>query len=109
MEVRDGENDLTTWIREKITAEVVIAFVLGVFLGLFVLGWRVFPVAWTNTDPADLKPSHKEVYLQMITIIHIVDRYLLVILYGLAASAAVYISYKRSGDVLKPTIKTTVP
>ena len=42
-------------------------------------------------------------------IIHIVDRYILVILYGLAASAAVYISYKRSGDILKPTIKTTVP
>ena len=61
-----GENDLTTWIREKITAEVVIAFVLGVFLGLVVLGWWLWPVQWTNTDPADLKPSHKEAYLQMI-------------------------------------------
>jgi hypothetical protein len=61
-----AENEITTWIREKVTAEVVIAFVLGVFLGLVVLGWRVWPVQWTNTDPADLKPSQKECYVQMI-------------------------------------------
>jgi len=61
-----AENEITTWIREKVTAEVIIAFVLGVFLGLVVLGWRVWPVKWTNTDPADLKPSQKEGYVQMI-------------------------------------------
>ena len=61
-----AENDLSTWIRQKITAEVVIAFVLGVFIGLVVLGWWLWPVNWTNTDAADLKPGQKEVYLQMI-------------------------------------------
>jgi hypothetical protein len=61
-----GENDITTWIREKVTPEVVIAFVLGAILGLVVLGWGLFPVRWTNTDPADLRPSEKEAYLQMI-------------------------------------------
>jgi hypothetical protein len=61
-----AENDLTTSIREKITTEVVVAFVLGAFLGLVVLGWWLLPVRWTNTDPADLRPSQKEAYLQMI-------------------------------------------
>jgi hypothetical protein len=61
-----AENDLTTRIREKLTAEVLIAFVLGVFLGLVVLGWWLWPVRWTNTDPADLRPNQKETYLQLI-------------------------------------------
>ncbi len=61
-----AKNDLTTWIREKVTAEVVIAFVLGVVLGLVVLGWWLWPVQWTNADPADLKAGYKESYLQMI-------------------------------------------
>jgi len=61
-----AKNDLTTWIREKVTAEVVIAFVLGVFLGLVVLGWWLWPVRWTNADPADLKPSERETYVQLI-------------------------------------------
>lgn len=39
--------------------------------------------------------------------IDLIDRYLFVILYGIVASAAVYISYRRSGDVLKPTLSTT--
>jgi hypothetical protein len=61
-----AESDFTTWIREKMTKEVVIAFVLGAVVGLVVLGWWLWPVKWTNADPADLRPSHKEGYLQMI-------------------------------------------
>ena len=40
--------------------------------------------------------------------IELIDQYVIVILYGVVASAVVYISYKRAGDILKPTIKTTV-
>jgi len=61
-----AENDITAWIREKVTVEVVIAFVLGVVLGLIVLGWWLWPVQWINADPADLKESYKESYLQMV-------------------------------------------
>nr|MBC7244844.1 hypothetical protein [Chloroflexota bacterium] len=61
-----AEKDMSAWIRKKITIEVVIAFVLGLVLGLVVLGWWLWPVQWTNADPADLRPSHKETYLQMI-------------------------------------------
>lgn len=58
--------DMSTWMRKKITTEVVVAFVLGLVLGLVVLGWWLWPVQWTNADPADLRPSHKETYLQMV-------------------------------------------
>ncbi|MBC7261771.1 MAG: hypothetical protein H5T63_07125, partial [Chloroflexi bacterium] len=61
-----ADKDVSTWIRKKITTEVIIAFVLGLVIGLVVLGWWLWPVKWTNADPSDLRPSHKETYLQMI-------------------------------------------
>ena len=61
-----AESDVTTWIRKNVTKEVVFAFVLGVIVGLVVLGWWLWPVKWTNADPADLRASHREGYLQMI-------------------------------------------
>lgn len=61
-----AENDIVRWIRKKITIEVAIAFALGLVLGLFVLGWWLWPVTWTNTDLSDLRAAHKENYLQLI-------------------------------------------
>ncbi len=60
-----ARDDITAWIRERITAEVLIAFVLGVVLGLVVLGWWLWPVQWSNSNPADLKLGHKESYIQL--------------------------------------------
>jgi len=57
---------IAAWIREKITAEVLVAFVLGVALGLVVLGWWLFPVQWVNSSPADLMLAHKDTYMQLI-------------------------------------------
>jgi hypothetical protein len=42
------------------------AFVLGLIIGLPVLGWLVFPVEWINAGPADLAPSAKADYIQMV-------------------------------------------
>jgi len=61
-----AENGVASWIREKVTAAVVIAFLLGVVLGLVVLGWYVWPVRWTNAAPADLSPHHQAIYLEMV-------------------------------------------
>ncbi len=61
-----AESDWTSWIRKNVTREVVFAFLLGVIVGLFVLGWWLWPVGWTDADPADLRQRHKEDYLQMI-------------------------------------------
>jgi hypothetical protein len=61
-----AESEITAWIRKNVTKEVVIAFLLGAIVGLVVLGWWLWPVKWTNADPADLRQSHQESYLQMI-------------------------------------------
>ncbi|MBM4429294.1 MAG: hypothetical protein FJ026_02975 [Chloroflexi bacterium] len=61
-----AENDIVRSIRKKITTEVAIAFVLGLVLGLFVLGWWLWPVKWTNADLSDLRASHKENHMQLI-------------------------------------------
>ena len=55
-----------TWIREKVTSKLAIAFVLGHVLGLVGLGWWVWPVRWIDADPGDLKPTHKADYVLMI-------------------------------------------
>jgi len=60
------KNGIAAWIRQKLTAEVVAAFVLGVVLGLVVLGWWVWPVQWTNSNPSDLKAGYKDSYMQLI-------------------------------------------
>ncbi|MBC7233164.1 MAG: hypothetical protein H5T68_08005 [Chloroflexi bacterium] len=61
-----AEKDVSTWLRKKITTEVAIAFVLGLGIGLVVLGWWLWPVKWTSADLADLRPVHKETYLEMV-------------------------------------------
>ena len=61
-----AENDMIAQIRKTLTKEVVIAFLLGAIVGLVVLGWWLWPVKWINADPADLRPSAKEAYLQTI-------------------------------------------
>ena len=44
-------------IREQFNKPIVaatVAFVVGLFLGLVVLGWGLMPVQWTDAAPADL-------------------------------------------------------
>jgi len=55
-------------IREQFENPVVVGivgFVVGVFIGLVVLGWWLFPVQWTNASPVDLKPNAQVDYLRM--------------------------------------------
>jgi hypothetical protein len=42
-----------------------LGFVLGLFIGLVVLGWGVWPVQWTNADPSSLRPDLQDDYLRM--------------------------------------------
>jgi hypothetical protein len=57
-------------IMEKIGREALIGFVVGLVVGLIIglpiLGWWVFPVQWTDTDPFDLRQSYKEAYVSML-------------------------------------------
>jgi hypothetical protein len=61
-----ADNGITAWIRENVTVALVVAFLLGTVVGLVVLGWWLWPVQWTNADPADLRPSHKDAYMQLV-------------------------------------------
>ena len=58
--------DVGSWFRKALSIQVLIAFILGLVVGLVVLGWWAWPVQWTNADPSDLRLSHKDAYLQLV-------------------------------------------
>lgn len=41
-------------------------FAVGLFIGLIVLGWWLFPVQWTDAEPAHLRADLREDYLRMV-------------------------------------------
>lgn len=43
----------------------VISFIVGLFIGLVVLGWGLWPVEWTDANPSHLSPEFQEIYLRM--------------------------------------------
>jgi hypothetical protein len=55
-------------IREQANRPLVVgiaAFVVGLFIGLVVLGWWLWPVQWTDAGPSDLRIEYQEIYLRM--------------------------------------------
>lgn len=44
----------------------LLAFVAGLFIGLVVIGWGLWPVQWTNALPSDLKSDQQYEYLTMV-------------------------------------------
>jgi hypothetical protein len=42
-----------------------LGFILGLFIGLVILGWGVWPVQWTSADPSSLRPDLQDDYLRM--------------------------------------------
>jgi len=55
-------------IREQLNKPLVLgigAFVLGLFIGLVVLGWNLWPVKYTGAGPKDLREDQKAEYLRM--------------------------------------------
>jgi hypothetical protein len=47
----------------RVTA--VLGFIAGLFVGLFVLGWWLWPVKWTDASPAALQKDYRAEYLRM--------------------------------------------
>jgi len=43
----------------------LLAFVVGLFIGLVVLGWGLWPVQWTDAAPSDLRSDLQQDYLRM--------------------------------------------
>jgi hypothetical protein len=53
------------YVKKPIVA-AALAFVVGLFIGLVVLGWGLWPVQWTNADPSSLRPDLQDQYLVMV-------------------------------------------
>jgi hypothetical protein len=48
------------------SARLVFAFVVGLVLGWVVIGWWLWPVRWTNSEPWDLRPEHQRTYVALV-------------------------------------------
>ena len=44
----------------------IAALVIGVLIGWFAIGWGLWPVSWTGTDPVDLRQGEREDYLLLV-------------------------------------------
>ena len=53
-------------IQKRPEVSVAVAFIVGLFIGLVVLGWWLWPVEWTGAGPQDLAPEDQAVYLRTI-------------------------------------------
>ncbi len=43
----------------------IVAFIVGLVIGLVVIGWWLWPVQWTDAAPSDLHPDYQVMWLQM--------------------------------------------
>ncbi len=43
-----------------------LTFVVGLFLGWLVIGWWLWPVQWTNSDPWQLRPKHQRTFVRLV-------------------------------------------
>ena len=50
---------------EKPLVAGIVGLVVGIFIGLVILGWWLFPVQWTNASPADLREDSRVDYTRM--------------------------------------------
>jgi len=50
---------------KKPVVTAALGFVVGLFIGLVVLGWGLWPIQWTNATPSSLRPDLQEEYLRM--------------------------------------------
>ncbi len=50
---------------KKPVVTATLGLVLGLFIGLVILGWGLWPVQWTNATPMSLRPDLQEDYLRM--------------------------------------------
>ncbi len=67
---------------KKPVVAAILGFALGLFVGLVVLGWGLWPVEWTNADLPNLRADLQQDYLRMT-----IDSYIQNGSGGLAATA----------------------
>jgi hypothetical protein len=60
-------------LRERPLVVVLIAFVLGFAIGLFLFGWGLTPVQYTGAGPQDLLPAYQQTYLRSLADLYAFD------------------------------------
>lgn len=68
----DFRTQLEIFRDRDIQIVALIALIIGLLIGWFLLGWVIAPVQWINAEPVDLHPQWQEHYVAMV-----VDSYLL--------------------------------
>jgi hypothetical protein len=68
----DFRTQLEIFRDRDIQIVALIALIVGLLIGWFLLGWVIAPVQWINAEPVDLHPLWQEHYVAMV-----VDSYLL--------------------------------
>ena len=51
-------------INQRPGLAALVAFIAGLLIGLVVLGWGLFPVQYTGTDPSGLFPDYQAVFIR---------------------------------------------
>jgi hypothetical protein len=54
------------FVRNKPGLSLLITFIAGLAIGLFVLGWGVFPVTWENASPGALSQQYQDYYVRAV-------------------------------------------
>lgn len=58
---------LSKWLDKKSLLVGAVCLVVGLLIGWLAIGWGLWPVQWTDADPWDLRASHKEAYVAMVS------------------------------------------
>ena len=53
------------WLTKPLHAAIA-AFIAGLFIGLVILGWWLWPVQWYDASPSDLRPDAQQDYVCMM-------------------------------------------
>lgn len=56
-----------SWFRSRSqNALLVLAFAVGLVLGWVVIGWWLWPVRWTNSEPWHMRPEYQRTYVALV-------------------------------------------
>ena len=56
--------NILAFLKKPIVA-AALGFIVGLFIGLVILGWGLWPVQWTNAAPSSLRQDLQDDYLRM--------------------------------------------
>jgi hypothetical protein len=71
----DKEEEHMRFTGWKGTAAIALfCFVVGLLIGWFLIGWLLWPVKWSETDPVDLRESVQRDYVAMVADSYTVTR-----------------------------------